>query len=135
MNTFNIWECIICGWLYDESLGCPEDGIAPGTRWEDVPEDWTCPVCGVSKQDFEMVNTGPSPTPTPTSAASTAPITPSADQSSTIIKEAPGEAPTFTNSGEPFQIWECIICGWVYDESKECRPHNRLRSEWWHRQW
>ena len=118
MNTFNIWECIICGWLYDESLGCPEDGIAPGTRWEDVPEDWTCPVCGVSKQDFEMVKTGPSPTPIPTSAASAAPITPSADQSPTIIKEAPGESPTFTNSGEPFQIWECIICGWVYDESK-----------------
>ena len=69
MNTFNIWECIICGWLYDESLGCPEDGIAPGTRWEDVPEDWTCPVCGVSKQDFEMVKTGPSPTPIPTAAS------------------------------------------------------------------
>ena len=123
MNTFNIWECIICGWLYDEALGCPEDGIAPGTRWEDVPEDWTCPVCGVSKQDFEMVKTGPSPTPISAApaapaAASAAPITPSDDQSSTIIKEAPEEAPTFTNSGEPFQIWECIICGWVYDESK-----------------
>jgi rubredoxin-NAD+ reductase len=118
MNTLNIWECIICGWLYDESLGCPEDGIAPGTRWEDVPEDWTCPVCGVSKQDFEMVKTGPSQTPIPAAPASAALITPYADQSSTMIKEAPEEAPTFRNSGEPFQIWECIICGWVYDESK-----------------
>ena len=115
MNTFNIWECIICGWLYDESLGCPEDGIAPGTRWEDVPEDWTCPVCGVSKQDFEMVKTGPSPTSIP---ASVAPATSSTHQSSTIIKdEAPGVLNP-TNSGEPFQIWECIICGWIYDESK-----------------
>jgi len=115
MNTLNIWECIICGWLYDESLGCPEDGIAPGTRWEDVPEDWTCPVCGVSKQDFEMVKTGPSPTSIP---ASVAPATSSTHQSSTIIKdEAPGVLNP-TNSGEPFQIWECIICGWIYDESK-----------------
>ncbi len=115
MNTLNIWECIICGWLYDESLGCPEDGIAPGTRWEDVPEDWTCPVCGVSKQDFEMVKTGPSPTSIP---ASVAPATSSTHQSSTIMKD---EAPSVlnpTNSGEPFQIWECIICGWIYDESK-----------------
>lgn len=115
MNTLNVWECIICGWLYDESLGCPEDGIAPGTRWEDVPEDWTCPVCGVSKQDFEMVKTGPSPTSIP---ASVAPATSSTHQSSTIIKdEAPGVLNP-TNSGEPFQIWECIICGWIYDESK-----------------
>ena len=115
MNTLNIWECIICGWLYDESLGCPEDGIAPGTRWEDVPEDWTCPVCGVSKQDFEMVKTGPSPTSIP---ASVAPATSSTHQSSTIIKdEAPGVLNP-TNLGEPFQIWECIICGWIYDESK-----------------
>jgi len=115
MNTLNVWECIICGWLYDESLGCPEDGIAPGTRWEDVPEDWTCPVCGVSKQDFEMVKTGPSPTSIP---ASVAPATSSTNQSSTIMKD---EAPSVlnpTNSGEPFQIWECIICGWIYDESK-----------------
>ena len=115
MNTLNVWECIICGWLYDESLGCPEDGIAPGTRWEDVPEDWTCPVCGVSKQDFEMVKTGPSPTSIP---ASVEPATSSTHQSSTIIKdEAPGVLNP-TNSGEPFQIWECIICGWIYDESK-----------------
>ena len=49
------WECIVCGWIYDESKGWPEDGIAPGTRWEDVPEDWLCPDCGVGKEDFEMV--------------------------------------------------------------------------------
>jgi rubredoxin-NAD+ reductase len=65
-----------------------------------------------------MVKTGPSQTPIPAAPASAALITPYADQSSTMIKEALEEAPTFTNSGEPFQIWECIICGWVYDESK-----------------
>ncbi len=49
------WECIVCGWIYDEAKGWPEDGIAPGTRWEDVPEDWLCPDCGVGKEDFEMI--------------------------------------------------------------------------------
>jgi len=47
--------CVICGFIYDEKEGWPEDGIAPGTRWEDVPEDWFCPDCGATKEDFEMV--------------------------------------------------------------------------------
>ncbi len=50
-----IWECIVCGYVYDESAGDPEHGIKAGTRWEDVPEDWTCPECGIAKADFEMV--------------------------------------------------------------------------------
>ena len=37
---FKKWECIVCGWVYDEEKGHPEDGLEPGTRWEDVPEDW-----------------------------------------------------------------------------------------------
>lgn len=49
------WVCVICGWIYDEATGYPEDGIAPGTRWEDVPEDWRCPLCDVGKEDFAMV--------------------------------------------------------------------------------
>ena len=52
------WECIVCGLIYDEAKGWPEDGIAPGTRWEDVPEDWLCPDCGVGKLDFEMIEMG-----------------------------------------------------------------------------
>ena len=40
---------------YDEEKGWPEDGIAPGTRWADIPEDWSCPDCGAAKADFEMV--------------------------------------------------------------------------------
>lgn len=50
------WICIVCGYLYDEAAGDPEHGIAPGTRWEDVPQDWRCPECGVGKADFEMVS-------------------------------------------------------------------------------
>jgi len=48
------WQCIVCGFIYDESLGLEEEGIAPGTAWADIPEDWCCPECGVSKEDFEM---------------------------------------------------------------------------------
>jgi len=49
------WQCIVCGYIYDEAQGDPEHGIAPGTCWEDVPADWSCPDCGVAKVDFEMV--------------------------------------------------------------------------------
>lgn len=49
------WQCFFCGFFYDEELGWPDDGIAPGTRWDDVPEDWICPECGVAKGDFYMV--------------------------------------------------------------------------------
>jgi rubredoxin len=52
------WQCIVCGLIYDEAEGWPDDGIAPGTRWEDVPEDWLCPDCGVGKMDFEMIAIG-----------------------------------------------------------------------------
>jgi rubredoxin len=45
--------CTVCGYIYDEEAGDPDSGIAPGTKWEDIPDDWVCPVCGVSKNDFE----------------------------------------------------------------------------------
>lgn len=49
------WQCVVCGFVYDEAKGMPEHGIAAGTRWEDIPSDWCCPDCGVAKADFEMV--------------------------------------------------------------------------------
>lgn len=49
------WECIVCGWIYDEKVGDPDSGIVAGTRWEDIPDDWLCPDCGVGKEDFEMI--------------------------------------------------------------------------------
>ena len=52
------WQCVVCGWIYDEAQGWPEDNIAPGTAWEDVPDDWVCPDCGVGKEDFEMIEIG-----------------------------------------------------------------------------
>ena len=49
------WQCQICGFIYDEALGLPEEGFPAGTRWDEIPENWLCPECGVGKQDFEMV--------------------------------------------------------------------------------
>jgi rubredoxin len=45
--------CIVCNYIYDPALGMPEDGIAPGTPFAEIPNDWSCPDCGVSKEDFE----------------------------------------------------------------------------------
>ena len=50
----NTWICLICGWVYDEAAGVPDEGIAPGTKWEDVPPNRVCPECGARKEDFEM---------------------------------------------------------------------------------
>lgn len=47
------YVCIICGYVYDEALGDPDNSIAPGTKWADLPEDWVCPDCGVGKEEFE----------------------------------------------------------------------------------
>lgn len=47
------YVCTVCGYVYDEAAGDPEHGIAPGTRWEDVSDDFACPLCGVGKDQFE----------------------------------------------------------------------------------
>ena len=52
-NGFKIWQCTLCAFTYDEAAGLPHDGIAPGTRWEDVPHAWSCPDCSASKADFQ----------------------------------------------------------------------------------
>ena len=46
------YGCVICGWIYDEELGLPEQGVAPGTKFEDLPDDFECPLCGVGKDMF-----------------------------------------------------------------------------------
>ena len=48
-------ECMVCGWQYDEAKGDPDEGLEPGTLWANIPDDWCCPDCGASKDDFEMV--------------------------------------------------------------------------------
>ena len=100
MSDFKTWECNICGWIYDESKGWPDDGIAPGTRWEDIPDAWLCPDCGVGKADFDMVE------------ASVVGATPEIHQPITPTPVAQD------HNQQPLQIWECLVCGWTYDEAK-----------------
>ena len=49
------YRCKVCGWIYDEAKGDPDTGIAPGTRFEDLPAEFICPLCGAPKEEFEVV--------------------------------------------------------------------------------
>ncbi len=49
------YQCLICGFIYDPAKGDPDSGIAPGTAFKDIPDDWACPECGATKEDFEPV--------------------------------------------------------------------------------
>jgi len=53
MNIMAKYVCTICHYVYDEDKGDPDNGIKPGTKFEDLPNDWVCPVCGVGKENFE----------------------------------------------------------------------------------
>ena len=50
------YVCVVCGYVYDEDLGAEANGIAPGTKFEDLPEDYACPLCGVGKDQFDKVD-------------------------------------------------------------------------------
>ena len=52
---YKCWICLLCGFVYDEALGWPDEVLRPGTRWDDVPANWVCPECNAKKSDFEMV--------------------------------------------------------------------------------
>ncbi len=54
-QPYSKWMCLTCGFIYDEARGIPEEGLQAGTRWGDIPPNWTCPECGARKEDFEMV--------------------------------------------------------------------------------
>ncbi len=49
------YKCLMCGYVYDPEAGVPDDGVEPGTAFEDLPDDWVCPDCGVGKDEFEPV--------------------------------------------------------------------------------
>jgi rubredoxin len=54
-NEMRKYQCFFCGYIYDEAAGEPDEGIAPGTKWEDIPDGWYCPSCGAAKSDFAMM--------------------------------------------------------------------------------
>jgi rubredoxin len=49
------WICLVCNWVYDPAVGDPDGGVAPGTPFEKIPDTWTCPVCGATKDSFEKI--------------------------------------------------------------------------------
>jgi rubredoxin len=55
MTVSKKYRCLVCDHIYDTALGDPESGIAPGTRFEDIPESWVCPECGATKADYEAM--------------------------------------------------------------------------------
>lgn len=56
MPDYQKYQCTVCGHIYDEEIGDPDSGIAPGTLWEDIPDDWRCPECGVSKDEYDIMD-------------------------------------------------------------------------------
>ncbi len=54
-QPYSKWMCLVCGFVYEEIRGLPEEGLPAGTRWDAIPPNWTCPECGARKEDFEMV--------------------------------------------------------------------------------
>ncbi|MFN3919022.1 MAG: rubredoxin [Methylohalobius sp.] len=55
IGDYRKYVCVVCGYIYDEAEGDPEGGLPPGTRFEDIPDDWVCAECGASKEDFELL--------------------------------------------------------------------------------
>jgi len=110
MAEYKTWECIVCGIYYHEAEGWPDDGIAPGTRWEDVPEDWLCPDCGVGKEDFELATDVESP-------QMVAGAEPAKEETTAAPVAAAAEPAATVASNEVFRKWECIVCGIIYDEA------------------
>jgi len=56
VTEYQSWVCLICGWVYNEAEGLPDEGIPAGTRFADIPADWRCPLCDVGKEDFVVVD-------------------------------------------------------------------------------
>jgi rubredoxin len=54
-RPYKRFMCLLCGYIYDEEAGAPDEGLEPGTRWDDVPLNWQCPDCAATKDDFEMI--------------------------------------------------------------------------------
>ena len=54
--NMDMYVCDVCGYIYDPAVGDPDNGIEPGTAFEDLPEDWLCPLCGVGKDEFSKVD-------------------------------------------------------------------------------
>ncbi len=113
------WLCIICGLIYDEAEGWPSDGIPPGTRWEDVPEDWLCPDCGVGKADFEMLEI------TDDAPAAAAPVAPMPLTDAVAAPAATAAAPRSATPAGPLVIIGSGHAGYGLAEAVRARDPER----------
>ena len=92
VKSMQKWECQVCGHIYDPAEGDPDSGIAPGTAFEDLPDDWVCPECGAEKSDFEPLKEK--------------------------NQESAKEETTPKVSVKSMQKWECQVCGHIYDPAE-----------------
>ena len=101
-----IFQCSVCGWTYNEAEGAPDKGIPAGTKWEDLPEDFRCPVCKVPKSKFqEKGGTG----------------APAAEED---VAETTGNAPGS-------RVYKCSVCGWTYSEAEGAPEHGIKPGTLW----
>jgi rubredoxin len=89
------WKCRKCSFIYDPRLGDPDGGIPPGTPFEQIPDSWRCPVCGVTKRDFYCLG-APQPATHPTAAPSPRATAPTATTAPTAPATAPPRDPGWT---------------------------------------
>ena len=85
------YECLACGYIYDPDVGDPDGGIEPGTPFEDLPDNWVCPECGVGKDLFEPI------------------------VYQDLDAEITAERPEISEPAAAAQKYECLVCGYVFD--------------------
>ena len=109
--------CGVCGWEYDPSVGDPDNGIAPGTAFEDLPEDFVCPVCGAGKEVFEAGEEAPEadPAEAPADDDPTAMYQCQVSNCGYIYRpdkgDRKGKVPAGTSFADLPEDWHCPVCG------------------------
>jgi len=107
------YQCPDCGYVYDEVTGHPHEGFPAGTKWEQIPEDWSCPDCAVrDKVDFVVLQEGLTEAPRKPASSAT-----NKANTETIPEPAPAKSSEETTHKDTYQKWICITCGHIYDEA------------------
>ena len=109
-SGYRQYICHACGYVYDEAVGDPDSGLVAGTRFDDIPEDWSCPLCGVTKADFE-------PFDAPVLAATTAPVNTSAGTSSAVSSRVPNTRTPYSRKRAGVVIIGAGRAGWSLAEN------------------
>ena len=123
------YRCTVCGFIYDEAKGLPDKGIAPGTIWEDVPEEFHCPICGARKTEFDLFDEAVSPG-SEAIAPAVSPVSPASVPATASVSAAPEPAmkPTPIEDHDDFlrQLTADEIAAICTNLSKGCEKQRRL---------